>query len=88
MFFGFGPSRWRCSLTFCTVDVSSRHSWMIVLLVGVKSLVLDSGVLGRERATATQQVSGRSSATTASTVSNAEVMIPLALAKREKLAGR
>lgn len=35
------------SLTFWTVEVSSKHSWMILPLVEVKSLALDRGVLAR-----------------------------------------
>lgn len=36
------------SLTFWTVEVSSKHSWMILPLVEVKSLALDRGVLARK----------------------------------------
>lgn len=40
------------SLTFWTVEVSSRHSWMILLLVEVKSWAFDRWVLGKKKKTA------------------------------------
>lgn len=35
--------------TFCTVVVSSKHSWMILFLIEVKSLMPLRGVLTEER---------------------------------------
>ncbi len=50
------------ALTFWTVEVSSRHSWMIRLLVDVKSLALVRGVLERKEFLLQLQMKTRSSA--------------------------
>lgn len=46
--------------TFCTVVVSSRHSWMILFLMEVKSLMPVRGVLTEKRTDKVKSGPGKS----------------------------